>query len=73
MDVEVISKDKWLQLLNECIKKHPYYKNGMKVYKVPNTENPTGYSWDSKWDNDVLATIVSGCVSKLREKYAFLA
>jgi|MTBAKSStandDraft_1061840.scaffolds.fasta_scaffold58081_3 hypothetical protein len=45
MSKRKIDEKEFIRLMNEKMKEHPMYKNGMKIEKVPqNSDYPSGYS-----------------------------
>jgi hypothetical protein len=69
MAKHVVNEDEYIEVCNEELKKHDYYKEGMEITGVPeggSGSDMSGYSWKGP---DTMAGIVSQVVAKVNEKY----
>ncbi|KTC94923.1 hypothetical protein [Legionella feeleii] len=62
-----ISPQKYVELINQEIKKMDGFIEGMVVYLVPSTDNPTGYSFDRQFEG--IEQLVSTATHRIKKDY----
>jgi hypothetical protein len=62
-----VARDQFILLINQTIRRHNKYRNGMMVEKVPYEVKPEGYSAACKISN--VQEVVEEAVEEVRRKY----
>ncbi|MFZ0051343.1 MAG: hypothetical protein WAK96_06170 [Desulfobaccales bacterium] len=72
MSKEFVNEDEFIEICNQELKKHPYYKEGMEIIGVPegwSGPNLMGIDWRGPKGRESICGIVSEVTHKVLEKY----